>query len=229
MRGYSHALTGAVVGLGAGVVLHLGITADTALSGFTAGMALLPDLDSCGSSGARSLGLISGAVSHAVRRASGGHRHATHSVLGIAVFAGLAFLACAFRRDWAGIAGLALLLVIAVAGALEALHVARGHAADVAGIAVAAAVAGYGYGLALIPLAVVLGCSAHIAGDMLTDCGCPLAWPSMRHYWLLPRPLRFTTGHWPETRVVVPVLFLALAVLAVTAAEPSAWHLAGRL
>ncbi|HEX9355948.1 MAG TPA: hypothetical protein VF933_19265, partial [Streptosporangiaceae bacterium] len=35
-------------------------------------------------------------------RISGGHRHATHSFLGIAVFTALAWLSCHFRADWGG-------------------------------------------------------------------------------------------------------------------------------
>jgi membrane-bound metal-dependent hydrolase YbcI (DUF457 family) len=192
-------------------------------------MALLPDLDKCGSSPARCLGFLSEAIAWTAGRISGGHRHATHSVLGVAIFTGLAWACCQFRHDWAGKAGLALLLTISVAAALEALYIARGHAADLIAIGVAAWGVWFGYGLRLIPLAVLIGCSAHIAGDMLTDSGCMLGFPVSRHrFHLLPEPLAFTTGTRPELLIVDPVLSVALLVLAVLAADPAfvtaQWH-----
>src|SRR5882724_1024029 len=131
-EGRTHALSGAVLGLGAGILLHKTAVQDAELAGFTAGFALLVDLDSCGSSSARSLGFISGAVSHVVRRVSGGHRHATHSLIGIAAFTGLALLACYFRHDYAGMAGLALLITLSVAGALQAEGLTSSIVADLA-------------------------------------------------------------------------------------------------
>src|SRR6204780_5075638 len=181
MLGHSHALSGAVAGAAAGIVLHLPDPRLAALAGFTAGMALLPDLDKCGSSPARCLGFLSETIAWITGRLTGGHRHATHSVLGIAAFTGLAWVSCHYRAHWAGKAGLALLMTLSVAAALEALHIARGHVADLIGIAVAAAEVRYGYGLTLIPLATAIGCTAHVVGDMLTDSGCMLAFPLSRH------------------------------------------------
>ena len=229
MLGHSHALSGAVAGIGAGMLLHLPVPQIGALTGFTAGMALLPDLDKCGSSPARCLGLLSEAIAWTVGRLTGGHRHATHSVLGVAMFGGLAWLFCHFRHDWAGKAGLALLMTVSVAGGLEALHLARGHAADLIGLGVASWEVWFGYGLRLIPLAVVIGCGTHIAGDMLTDSGCMLGFPVSRHrFHLLPEPLAFTTGTRPELLIVDPVLSGALLVLAGWVADPAFvtahWH-----
>jgi LexA-binding, inner membrane-associated putative hydrolase len=59
MLGHSHALSGAVAGIAAGVLLHMPVSRVAALAGFTAGMALLPDQDKCGSSPARCLGFLS--------------------------------------------------------------------------------------------------------------------------------------------------------------------------
>jgi membrane-bound metal-dependent hydrolase YbcI (DUF457 family) len=213
--GHTHALSGAVTGLAAGTWLHYGAPEAAALAGFTAGMALLPDLDKCGSSAARSLGFISEAVARAFGKISGGHRHATHSFPGIVIFTALAWVSCHYRAGDAGRAGLALLLTLSVAGALEALRIARGHVADLAGVAVAAAVIWHGCGLALIPLAVALGTATHIAGDMLTESGCMVFYPLSRHrFRLLPRPLAFTTGTWPEHVIVTPLLAVALGWLA---------------
>lgn len=231
MLGHSHSLSGGAAGLAAGIFLHLPIPQTAAAAGFTAGMALLPDLDKCGSSPARSLGFVSEAVAWCFGKASGGHRHATHSLLGIAGFTGLAVLACRFRHDDFGRAGLALLITLTVSAALEALHVARhlpvprflghGHVEDLAGVAVAAAVIWHGYGLALIPLAVGLGCATHIAGDMLTDSGCMLGYPwSKYRFRLLPEPLAFTTGTRPELLIVDPALSGAIVILVLTLLDP---------
>jgi membrane-bound metal-dependent hydrolase YbcI (DUF457 family) len=225
VEGHSHALSGACAGLAVGIALHSTVAADVALSGYTAGMALIPDLDSCGGSAARCFGLISGAVSHVVRKISGGHRHASHSLLGIAVFTGLAYAACRYRHDWGGRIGLALLLTIAVSSGLEALsrRLRNGHLADAIAIAVAVAVVWQGYGLALIPLATLVGCTTHIAGDMLTDAGCNLAWPLSRHkFHLLPEPFAFSTGTRPETLIVDPLLVASLAALVSWAVAPGA-------
>jgi membrane-bound metal-dependent hydrolase YbcI (DUF457 family) len=222
MLGHSHALSGAVTGLAAGLLLHFSEPRTAALAGFTAGMALLPDLDKCGSSPARSCGFLSEAVARFVAWISGGHRHGTHSILGIGVFTGLAWLSAHYRADIAGKIGLALFMTLTVAGALEALHIARSHAADIIGIGIAAAEIWYGYGLALIPLAVLIGTATHIAGDMLTDSGCMLGYPAYRHrFHLLPEPLAFTTGTRPELLVVDPLLTIALTALALEAADPS--------
>lgn len=222
--GHSHSLSGAAAGLAAGILLHKTLQADVALSLLTAGGALLPDLDSKSSCASRCLGFISGVVSYPVRKLSGGHRHLCHSIAGVAILTALAWTACRFRHDLGGKIGLGLLIVIMVSGAIEALHVtgARSHASDAAGCVVAALVIWKGYGLALIPLAVAVGAATHILGDMLTVQGCPLADPlSQRHQFILPPGLRFTTDHWQERRVVVPVLFVVLGALAAYAIDPA--------
>jgi membrane-bound metal-dependent hydrolase YbcI (DUF457 family) len=229
MLGHSHALSGAVTGVGAGIFLHLPLAQTGALAGLTAGMALLPDLDKCGSSPSRCLGFLSEAVAWIIGKVSGGHRHATHSFLGIALFTGLAWVSCHYRGEWAGKAVLALLMTLSVSAGLEALRIVRGHLADVIGIGVAAWEVWFGYGLRLLPLAVFLGCGAHIIGDMLTDSGCMLTFPlSTQRHHLLPEPLAFTTGTSPELLIVDPILTAALLVLAGWAADPAFvvthWH-----
>ena len=229
MLGHSHALSGAVTGAATGIFLHMSEPRTVALAGFTAGMALLPDLDKCGSSPARCLGFLSEAVATVIAKISGGHRHATHSILGIAVFTALAWVACHFRGDIAGKAGLALLMTLTVSGALESLRIARSHVADVIAIGVASFEIWFGYGLALIPLAVLVGCATHIAGDMLTDSGCMLGYPASRYrYHLLPEPLAFTTGTRPELLFVDPLLTAALVALGIWVADPAFvsahWH-----
>jgi membrane-bound metal-dependent hydrolase YbcI (DUF457 family) len=207
MLGHSHALSGACAGVATGIVAHLAAAPTATLGVLAAGAALIPDLDSCGSCSARSLGWLSALPSYVIRFVSGGHRHATHSLAGIAAFGGLAWLACTFRHDLAGKIGLGFLVVLVVSGAIEALRLCRGHIADLIGVAAAAAVVFYGFGLTLIPGAVVIGTAAHIAGDMLTDSGCPLLYPlsKFRYKWW-PEPFAFTTGTLPELAIVDPAL-----------------------
>jgi membrane-bound metal-dependent hydrolase YbcI (DUF457 family) len=213
--GHSHALSGACTGMAAGLALGMSIPATVTLSGFTAGFATLPDLDKCGSGPARSLGPLSELLAAIIGKLSGGHRHFTHCLAGIALFTGLAWLACLFRHDLGGKIGLMLLLSLAFAAGLWALRIARGLTADVLGISIAAAVTFAGIGLALVPLACLIGWSTHIAGDELTESGCMLAYPvSQYRCHLLPRVLRFTTGTKPELLIVDPLLFGALGILA---------------
>jgi membrane-bound metal-dependent hydrolase YbcI (DUF457 family) len=182
--------------------------------GLTAAYALAPDMDACGSTEARSFGFVTEILAWCVRKVSGGHRHGTHSLLGIAAFTAVAWLACLFRHDWPGRIALFAVLAVGLASAADALRKGPAHAENVLALAGAAAMCWTGYGLALVPLAAALGTSSHLGGDMLTKCGCPLAWPvSMRNFHLLPRKFRFTTGRWPEHLIVMPVLVGAVGFL----------------
>lgn len=214
MLGHSHALSGAVAGTAAGAyLLHAPLPQTALLAGLTAGFATLPDLDSVGSCCARSLGFLSVGFAHLVRLVSGGHRHATHSAIGVAVFTAAAWAACHWRHSLAGHIALGAFLALAIAAALRALRF-RDHGADLLAAGGAAVLAWSGWGLALVPLACGLGCATHVLGDMLTDEGCPVAWPlSLRHFRLWPEPLAFTTGTRPELWCVTPVLTTALLAL----------------
>jgi membrane-bound metal-dependent hydrolase YbcI (DUF457 family) len=216
MLGHTHALSGAVTGAAVGELLaHLPVPGTLALAGLTAGFATFNDLDQCGSCAARSLGFISEMAARIIRKLSGGHRHLTHSLLGVAIFTAAAWAACAFRGDTAGRVALAALLTLGIAAGLGALRIG-GHLADLGAIAIATGMAIYGWDLALVPLACGLGMTTHIAGDMLTKEGCPVLDPLTRdHFKWWPRPLAFTTGTKPEALV-------ALALLA--ALGWLAWH-----
>ncbi len=213
MLGHSHALSGLVTGLAAGsLIMHEPAAPLGLLTALTAAYALAPDIDQCGSTEARSLGFVTGVFAWIVRGISGGHRHGTHSVIGIGAFTGAAWLACLFRHDWPGRIALALILLIGFASTADALRL--GHAGNLAAIAGAAAMCWTGYGLALVPLAAALGTTDHLIGDMCTRTGCPLLWPAtMREFHLTPRPLRFTTGKLAEHVIVTPLLLAMLAFL----------------
>lgn len=214
MLGRTHCLSGVLAGAAVGSLgLRLHAAPLALFTGVTAAYALAPDLDSCGSTEARSFGPVTEVFAWVVRRVSGGHRHGTHSAVGVAAFTAAAWLACLLRHTWPGRIILGVLLAVGFAAAMDALRVHR-HGGNLLAIAGAAAMTWTGYGLALVPLAAALGAATHLAGDMLTRCGCPLAWPfTMREFHLTPRCLWFTTGRWPEHVIVTPVLLAALGFL----------------
>lgn len=185
----------------------------TLFAGLTSAYALANDLDCHGGTEARSFGVITEALAWFVTKISGGHRRGTHSAVGVAAFTAVAWLACLFRHTWPGRIALGVILAVGLASAMDALHLHR-HGGNLLACAGAAFMCWTGYGLALVPIAAALGTATHIAGDMLTLDGCPLAWPAtLREFHLLPRGLRFRTGRWPEHFVVAPLLLAALGFL----------------
>jgi membrane-bound metal-dependent hydrolase YbcI (DUF457 family) len=214
MMGRTHALSGLVVGVAAGqFVWHLKPAHMAVVAAVTAGAAVLPDIDHPDATVARDFGFVTRAFAWLVEHVSGGHRHGTHSLVGIAAFTGAAYAAEHYRQSLGGKIGLGLLLVLVLASALRALKLG-GHFGDLLAIAGAAAMLRYGYDVTMVPWAIAAGTAAHLAGDMLTNEGIPIAWPLSRaHVRLLPEPLAFTTGTRPERWVVAPMLLVALAWL----------------
>jgi membrane-bound metal-dependent hydrolase YbcI (DUF457 family) len=212
--GHTHALSGAATGAAVGLfILHTRTSGTADLALLSAGFAVVPDIDKCGATVSRSFGFLTESFAWLVGRISGGHRHGTHSLIGIGVFTGLTFLACKYRADWPGRVGLMLLLAIGFAAGLRALRIG-GHFADALALAAAAYICWKGWNLTLIPIAAAAGTATHIVGDMLTIEGCPLLWPfTLAHFKILPRPFSFRTGTWREHVVLVPVLFVVLAWL----------------
>jgi membrane-bound metal-dependent hydrolase YbcI (DUF457 family) len=217
VEGHSHSLSGAVTGAAAAsYVLHLSLPQSAMLAALTAGAAVLPDIDHPDASLAHCFGFLTKGFAWLVGKISGGHRHGTHSLLGVGVFTALAWLAAHFRGDLAGRIGLCLLLSLVFAGGLYALRIG-GHFADALAIAGAVVMVWTGYGLPLVAVATGLGCAAHLVGDMLTDSGIPLLLPLTRQrFRLLPEPAAFTTGTRPEHWLIAPALTVALVWLA--------WH-----
>lgn len=178
------------------------------------GAALVPDFDEPGSTIARDAGFIGRGFAHLVRRASGGHRHGTHSLLGAAVFTLAAWSAVAagahsaYGRVW-----LWLWLSLLMSAALRILPLVRhGHHTDLLGIAGAAALCYWQPGLSIVPACVGAGVLVHIAGDELTHHGCPLLWPVSDHDFHL-LPVQFTTGKFFEHWIVSPLLTIALVLV----------------
>lgn len=156
----------------------------------TAGAALLPDADHHSGTIAHSLPPVSTVLTRVVGQASGGHRHGTHSLIGVLVCFALAWVLAPLRIDlpW-GLApdfqiGAWLLIVLMVAFAAKALRLTRGWKTSWLTAVTAGTVAVYfaPEHLWWLPLSVGMGALIHLLGDMLTIQGVPLLWP------LVPKP-----------------------------------------
>src|SRR5215469_11312652 len=130
--GHTHALSGVVVGAAVGLyVTHLPATHLALFAGLTAGAAVLPDIDHPNSTLAHCFGFLTKSFAWLIGKISGGHRHLTHAILGVAGFTVLAWLAVKFRHEIGGKAGIAIFLSLIIASGLYAFGF-RGHLADLA-------------------------------------------------------------------------------------------------
>lgn len=218
MMGGHHAITGAAAwvavtstapgALGLMPLDPLGITAGALVC---AGAALLPDADHPSATIAQSIPVVGKVGANAISGMVGGHRHGTHSLIGLAVMAGLAWLLqfAVIDVDWWPApfpVGPIVAAVALVAFAVKAIGIVRSWpAAWVSGAGVAAVVAFAG-AETWIPHAIVLGVVLHLLGDFITIGGLPLLWP-----WnpRPPKPLRSgpTRFFWmPNGYWAVPVL-----------------------
>src|SRR5215469_15979690 len=160
MMGRTHALSGLVVGVAAGqFVWHLNPAHLAVAAAVTAGAAVLPDIDHPDATCAREFGFVTEAFAWVVEHISGGHRHGTHSLAGIAAFTGAAYAAGHYRQTLAGDIGLGVLLVLVFASGLRALKIG-GHAGDLLAIGGAQAMIGSGFGVTGIPWAIAVGTAA---------------------------------------------------------------------
>lgn len=214
MMGHSHASSGALAWAGAvclaplaGAHPHWGAISCGLLA--TSGAALLPDLDHVDSTAAHVFGPLSRAAAVLVNRVSGGHRHATHSLL---------FCAFAPLATWAGGALFGRVFTAAVLFVLFALGIRALRLAP--GLVMASAAGALAAAwfllpdLSWLPWSVAAGSLAHLGGDCLTKEGCPLLWPCSRHYML---PLVQRTGNLLETAVLAPLFALGTVALLVYA------------
>lgn len=150
-----------------------------------AGAALVPDADHHNATIAHSLPPVSNAVCSGIGHISGGHRHGTHSILGIAAFVALAWLTGlwttevpGFGTAYIGAGILSVLLVAFAAKALKIIPDSMQKSPWAVGIAAGALIAffspEYEY---WFPMVMGLGVIVHIVGDMMTTGGCNLVWP----------------------------------------------------
>ncbi|NUR70114.1 MAG: metal-dependent hydrolase [Hamadaea sp.] len=172
---------------------------------------------------------------------TGKHRHATHT-LAAAILLGVLAATLGDRGKWAVLAvavtGLILaadvlgdwIVLVVLAAAGWSVVGATDPAAPLPGTAAADALqAGLSQIGGWIGVAVALGMFVHCLGDSLTRSGCPWLWPLpiRGETWYeirLPRPLRFSTGHWFEHVIIVPALTVGGVLLL-----PGAFQIVQRL
>ena len=151
-----------------------------------AGFAMLPDADHPQATFAKSLPPLTTAAARGVAAVSGGHRHLTHSVIGVGIAAVLAALLnqVTYHGNPLTIGqavigtgqyqiGSALMMLLSGALAAKTLGLVRGWRtawtfAVVAAFLTALAAPEVNWWL---PLAVVFGCASHAVGDYLTTQG----------------------------------------------------------
>ncbi|MCC3292990.1 metal-dependent hydrolase [Arthrobacter sp. zg-Y1110] len=151
----------------------------------TAGAALLPDADHHNATIAHSLPPLSNAMCAAVGKVSGGHRHGTHSIIGIIVFVAVAWVAglWTIETDWFGtiFPGAGILSVLLVSFAAKALKIIPDRMRKspwAVGLTVGLFIALFAPEEQFwFPLSMGVGVIVHILGDMMTTGGCNLAWP----------------------------------------------------
>ena len=177
-----------------------------------AGAALLPDADHHGATIARALPPFSSIFARVIGEVSGGHRNGTHSILGMAFFILVAWLANGWDVHTAALGtvypGAALFAVLLISFAVKSVKFMPPVLCWVIALATGAFV---GVNApeenTWFLLAVALGVIVHVLGDMLTVGGCNLIWPikigSPRWF----RKLPLVGGCWKANgRVAVPVL-----------------------
>ncbi|MGZ4436945.1 MAG: metal-dependent hydrolase [Nocardioides sp.] len=197
MLGHSHAMSGLTVGAATIPLAPLHTPASqVAWVVAVGGFAMLPDLDTGGVTSRRGFPRMHGStialmwgpvtclLAGLVAKVAGGHRNGTHSVLGLLVTSVLASAAAAFQPSRLVLLALAIglaleALAFAIPGKLEELWPVN-LVASFAGawwlLGPGGAAAGHGYP-SWMTLAVLVGAATHVAGDMLTKEGVPLAWP----------------------------------------------------
>ena len=177
-----------------------------------AGAALLPDADHHGATIARSLPPISSIFTRVIGKVSGGHRNGTHSILGMAFFILLAWLANGWAVQTAALGivypAAALFAVLLISFAVKSVKFMPPALCWVIALAAGAFV-----GMNTpeenqwFLLAVAVGVAAHVLGDMLTIGGCNLIWPIKIRSPRWFRRLPVIGSVWKANgRVAVPVL-----------------------
>lgn len=219
MMAKAHVLTGVA---GVTVFAYLGDLTSAAFAlALTSipGFALLPDIDHAKSMVSSTYGWPTRVFALLL-----GHRRETHSFPGIACFGLVTWLATVWPDFMVSQIWLTLILVLGWAALLRTFGV-KGWFADLFPIAFAVVIVWYrdewvasglpAYPLEFIPVALVLGMLLHVAGDCLTNSGCPLWWPFSKQRTAFSFRLRrkgkkrtIKTNSRFEHKVVVPLLWL---------------------
>lgn len=209
-----------------------------------AGAALLPDIDHPRSTVSRSFGWPSQAVAHLVDAASaavynvtrgprdeersGGHRTLTHTALFTVTLGVVVSVLAAVFGKWAVIGTLFVTVGLAIRGLMADWAKREGWIVTTATAAAAAAAAWWALpedNYWWLGLAVAVGATMHLLGDMITKNGCPILAPFSfrgKRWWdfTLPGFLRIRAGGWFEYAVLLPVLSAAVVLGAMNIYTP---------
>lgn len=175
MMGYSHSVSAAAawLALNESGLIHVHDTPTLIVTILVAaGAGMLPDIDHHRGTIAHSIPPISRWVARLAAAASGGHRKGTHSIVGLAVFWGLAY--GADRLLYQGIPLLALALTGFAGGLALRVFKAPGGWLGAIGLSVATL---HLDALIHMPWAVLTGATIHVLGDALTVRGVNPFWP----------------------------------------------------
>lgn len=195
-----------------------------------AGAALLPDADHHNATIAHSLPPLSNIMCVSVGKLAGGHRHGTHSIIGIIAFVALAFVAGlftlateAFGTVYPGAGIMSVLLVAFAVKALKIIPDGMKKSPWVVGLLAGAFIALFAPEEQFwFPVAMGIGVIVHIMGDMMTTGGCNLAWPFtvkpprfvtntpvLNRIWMrngyVSFPVLGNAGSWREWLLLVPI------------------------
>lgn len=176
--------------LGAGLVPGMTPVQVMASTIFAAGAALLPDIDHHNATIARSLPPITTWTAKAFGSAAGGHRHGTHTLAGVLLFALSSLLMSWWVVDIPALGGSfnigsAIYSMILVALFLVTFKVISKSSGKLAPWLAASGIS-LAIGLAApdtwywLPMAVTLGSLVHLLGDFLTVGGVPF----FKVYWM---------------------------------------------
>lgn len=151
----------------------------------TAGAAMLPDADHHNATIAHSLPPLSNVMCSGIGKLAGGHRHGTHSIIGIVAFVFIAWLAGLWTHNLEGFGtiypGAGILSVLLVAFAAKALKIipdSMRKSPWAVGLAMGVFITFFApQEQNWFPIAMGVGVIIHILGDMMTTEGCNLAWP----------------------------------------------------
>lgn len=215
----AHVLTGVAFVAVTAAATHPTPTAFLLAATSVPGFALFPDIDHPKSMVSSTYGWFTSLFSLLL-----GHRRETHSFPGIAAFGCVTYAATLWPNFVVSKVWLTALLVLCWASLLRAFKI-KGRDADLLPWVIAIPIIWYRpelthagfppYPLSFIPVALVLGMLLHVAGDCLTNSGCPLWWPfskkrSAFRYKLRPggKKRSLKTNSPFEHRVVVPLLWV---------------------
>lgn len=213
--GKTHSTSGITLALGyTALALPLAPTAWPEILTFavvTAGTAMWPDWDHPSATAANSWGPASRAVSRLVVAVCGPHRHGAHSVLTAGFLGVVVAGASVWLADRVPLLSLLPIVLVFLAASLSigVLWKSKGPLNEALGAALAAAVYFGEVDASWLPVAVTLGCLAHIAGDALTDKPQKMFWPISDR--MIPSLGLFKTGMQPG-RVGEPVFFWSLRI-----------------